>query len=1481
MLLLVLPGLVRAHAPAATGEFIENRGQWDARARFAAPVGAGAWLFAEAKGLTYALTGGLPDHEPAGLGLAGPSITPTDQLPAHALRLEFINPQALSGPVGEEAAAGARHYLRGNAPEHWASGARAWQQLRYPNLWPGIDFILKVNPTQRLEYDLLLAVGANPRRIALRYRGAEGLRLDPATGALRIKTSVGELTEYRPSAWQTDPATGRRQPVACAFRLRGGVLGFELGQYDHGRPLTIDPVVEFASYSGARVENWGYAAGHDGAGNLFTVGICFEPGYPTSTGAYQTTFSGQVDVVVTKYNTAVSGAGARVWATYLGGSALEFPHSLVVNARGEVVLLVSTASANYPTTAGAVGRSFRGGPAVAPYGSSTTLALPTGADIVLTRLSADGRSLRASTYLGGSGTDGLLDALAPAPRLRHNYGDAVRGDLVLDPAGNVYVASVTNSGNFPGLPAGAAIVGGSDGLVTSLDSTFSRVRWTTLLGGSGADAAYSLARDADTGNLYAAGGTTSSDLGGRAGGYQPALGGGVDGFVALLTPGGALTQSTYLGTASFDQACFVRLGRGGQPCVLGQTLDNNWPGLDPLCYGNLFGRQFIQQLSPDLRRSGFGTVFGSGRATTDIAPTAFEVDCYGRIFVMGWGGGLDPNGGSTQGLPTTPNAFQRISDTRDFYLLQLSDQARTLDYATFFGTAADDHVDGGTSRFDANGNLYQALCACNLSTGTALPLPPAAHFYASTNGSPHCDNAAFKLSLLPGTTPAGPDTLSVCARAGAMPLGGSPAGGTWTGPGVSFTPQAGYVFTPDSTRLGPNILTYVSPLGGRCASTGTRTITVLPQGRARIIAPRDTICLQPGGPRPPLVPLVGIPAGGVFSGTGVVMGATPGTFFFDATLAGPGLGVISYLVAGGRCPAIATHRFVVQGLLNLQVPGRLVVCLTDPPVPLGGSPSGGMWTGTGVLGSVLAGYYFSPILAGVGTHLLHYAFAGTRTCGPPTGTMIATVRPIAGDSARVPPDTTLCFAGARPFRLRGGTPVGGKWTGAGVTGTVATGFTFTPGSLPQAGTYVVTYTAPVVDSTACPRSKVRRIHLNAALVTLSIANTLLCTSSPPQRLLATPAGGTWTGPGVSGSPATGFIFTPTAAFYGYQTFSYTTAPSTNPAQCPAAGQVTVFVTQSPSVQIDPVAVVGLCQGVPPHGVVLSAQPPGGTFAGPGVNGVRFNAAWLGPGTYPITYTYQTPGLPCPVTASTTITVVLIPAIQLPADTVLCAAQTPFQLRAQPPGGSWSGPGVTPAGVFTPPSAPGTTTLVYNSPGACSSQPYHVTVPPNPTFAASWAPLACADNRLAPRRLRFTATGPLAGQVQWDFGDGSAPATGPDVTYAYPAPGRYLPLATLPADPSAPANGPCARRVALPPVEVLPFALPNIITPNGDQLNDTFAPRLGGCPPRLQVYSRWGRLVFEQDNYQGTWAAEGLASGLYFYLLSGEGVKLKGWVEVLR
>ncbi|HEX8504116.1 MAG TPA: PKD domain-containing protein, partial [Hymenobacter sp.] len=760
---------VSAEPGAGSLEFVQNKGQWDPRVRYEAALPAGR-LYVQANALTYSfLDPAALNHHREATGRQ-PAAPESADLAGHAYTVHFERANARPRLTAEGPTAGERNYFVGNDPARWAGHVGAFRRLRYEELWPGIGLTLYENAGRRLEYDVLLAPRANPARVALRYDGAAGLALDKA-GNLVIKTTVGTTTELAPKAWQID-AAGRHQAVACRYVLRGTTLTFALGEYDRARALTIDPTVQFSTLTGSTADNWGFTATYDNAGNLYSGGIVFDTGgaFPATPGAFRTRFSSVVDMALIKYNTATTGPAARVWATYLGGNNADFPHSLVVNARNELVVLGSTSSTNYPASGTALQRTFGGGSPLDPFRSGTRTGtemykMPNGSDLVVTRFSADGSALLASTYLGGSGNDGVVGQPAA---IAANYGDAFRSDVLLDGDGNVYIAAATSSANFPGRNLGFNATyrgGGSDALVCKLSPNLNAVLWASYLGGTGsAEAAYSVQRDAQ-GRVYVCGGTTLVVAPGPGpfinfpttpGAYRTAFpGGSADGFAARISADGrTLERATFLGTSGYDQAQFLQLDAAGNAYLFGQTL-GQFP-ITPGLYGNVNGTQFIQKLNPDLTASLYSTAFGNRngpRGGPNLVPTAFLVDECERIYISGWGGednNLDPAwlGGDTNGLPTTANAVQRSTDGSDFYLAQFKAGMTDLEYGTFFGQQGGppEHVDGGTSRFDKRGIVYQAVCAtCQGAQG--FPVPPGAGSYTSRNGSSNCNNGAFKMNF--------------------------------------------------------------------------------------------------------------------------------------------------------------------------------------------------------------------------------------------------------------------------------------------------------------------------------------------------------------------------------------------------------------------------------------------------------------------------------------------------------------------------------------------------------------------------------------------------------------------------------------------------------------------------------------------------------------------------------------------------------------
>ncbi|MDB5235164.1 MAG: hypothetical protein JWR44_2157 [Hymenobacter sp.] len=997
---------------AASLEFIQNQGQWDSRVRYEAALPAGR-LYVQPNALTYAfLDPAILSHHsgvaagtvPAGAGIAG-----------HAYTVHFEKSNARVRLTAQTPTAGERNYFVGDDPHGWASHVGAFRSLRYEELWAGIDLTLYENAGQHLEYDVLLAPRANPARVALRYEGATSLALD-AAGNLVVKTSVGATTELAPKAWQVD-AAGRAKVVPCRYVLTGTTVTFALGAYDRSRALTIDPTVTFSTLTGSTADNWGFTATYDNAGNMYSGGIVFNTGgsFPATTGAFSTSFGSLEDIALIKYNTTATGPAALVWATYLGGNSTEFPQSLVVNAQNELVMLGSTSSTNYPTTAGALQRTFGGGSYLDPFfQASQPYDMPNGSDLVVSRFSADGRALVASTYLGGSGNDGVVDVRQT--RLAANYGDIFRSDVLLDNAGNVYIASATTSTNFPGVQQGFGSTfrgGASDALVCKLNPTLNAVAWAGLLGGSGNDAAYSVQRDAQ-GRVYVSGGTNSGNFPTTATAYHRTLQGGIDGFVARISADGStLERASYIGTSGYDQAHFLQLDAAGNAYLFGQTLGNfpTTPGL--FGAGVPGGSMFIQKLNPDLTASIYSTTFGNRngpKGGPNLVPTAFLVDDCERIYVSGWGGEDNDQssiwlGGSTVGLPLSANPLQRVTDGSDFYLAQFKPGMVDLEYATFFGQqgAGAEHVDGGTSRFDKRGIVYQAVCAgCGGVQG--FPVPAGAGSYTIRNGSRNCNNGAFKMNFEVILADAGPSRF-VCVGSGPVALTGSPNGGVWAGPGVQAVTGGGYTFAPAVVGPGQYIINYTVAATGTCLSTRSVRYVVAPPV-VPVFAPVPPQCFTGGS----TVALTATPAGGTFAGPGVAGGR------FDAASAGVGTHTLTYTVTDSLGCGSITQQVVVTRP-PVITPGRDTTLCADLRQPFqlrGFSPAGGVWSGTGIT----PGGFFTPPNTNNRGGLFPLTYTVTQGPCQATATRLVVLAPTTSQNVGL--NLPVCeaspnFAGLAPF----------------------------------------------------------------------------------------------------------------------------------------------------------------------------------------------------------------------------------------------------------------------------------------------------------------------------------------------------------------------------------------------------------------------------------------------------------------------------------
>ncbi len=772
-----------------TLKFTENLGQWDDNILFRAQLDGGG-LFVEKNCLTFNF------YDKKKYRALHHGKVPQDQIKdffikAHTYKVNFVGCNTSAAVEKKQQGPDHENFFIGNDKTKWKGNVRNYHQFFLRNLYNNIDYEAFTSATG-IKYNFYVKPNADAGAIQLKYEGVDNIKLK--NGSLILKTEVNEIEEQKPFAYQQ--INGATKIIKCHYVFKDNVLGFEFPNgYDKNYTLVIDPVIVFAAQSGSTADNFGMTATYDKAGNLYSGGTCFFQGYPTTTGAYNINFSAQpsqtaaiaglTDVVITKYNSIGTGL---IYSTYLGGTGTEIVTSLITDSLNNLYLYGATSSTNFPVPNG-FDQSFNSGVTIGFVFNGTNFV--GGTDIYVSKFNPTGSSLLASTYLGGSGNDGVnynnyappvhtvfpcgsttgynLFNEYPADSLQYNYGDQYRGEIQLDKNLDVYIVSSTKSTNFP-IVGGfqAALNGVQDAVIVKLANNLSSIVYSTYLGGSKNDAGYSLIVD-DTLQVYVTGGTYSTNFPVKPGCYQTTPGGGkADGYVAKINAAGnQLLKATYVGTSNYDQSYFVQSDRIGRIYIFGQSL-GNMP-VSPGIYSNPNSHQFLMRFNNQLTVLDKSTVFGSGSPTLDISPSAFNVDkCSGSISITGWGGNFI-NCTYINNMPITTGAFQPTPpDGHDFYFMVLQPNFLSLKYGTYFGgNLSEEHVDGGTSRISESGVLYQSICA-GCGGNDDFPVTPGA--WPNTPGNPNhnsnCNNGVVKFDYQPKVTAAiATNTIAGCGSA--------------------------------------------------------------------------------------------------------------------------------------------------------------------------------------------------------------------------------------------------------------------------------------------------------------------------------------------------------------------------------------------------------------------------------------------------------------------------------------------------------------------------------------------------------------------------------------------------------------------------------------------------------------------------------------------------------------------------------------------
>jgi uncharacterized protein (TIGR03437 family) len=483
-----------------------------------------------------------------------------------APRIEAL--QALDGRIS---------YLIGNDAKAWRTGVRAYAKLKHEAIYPGVDLVLYGNGRQ-MEYDFVIAPGADPRQIKLTFDGAEKIKLD-GNGDLLLDTALGQLRQHRPAIYQQVGEERRAiegqyvipnpksQITNSKSEIQNSTIGFKVGAYDPSLPLVIDPVLVYSTFLGSSSENdIGTGIAVDAAGNIYVTGFTDAPDFPTERALRKDfTTSGDCgdgfcpDAFVVKLNPSGSGF---IYATYLGGDGSDTASSIAVDAAGNAYVTGTTLSANFPT-ANPFQQSLRG------------------FDAFVAKLSADGSSLIYSTYFGGSA-------------LESGTGIAV------DAAGSAYITGTTigstdlpTANAFQPAPSGGsceigATIPCADAFVAKFNAAGNGLIYSTYLGGGRFEMAAGIAVDA-AGQALVTGSTSSNNFpthnalqSGFAGGTCEIPDICFDAFVTKLSADGkSLVFSTFLGGKSNDEPWDIGMGvatdAAGNSYVTGTTFSRDFP----------------------------------------------------------------------------------------------------------------------------------------------------------------------------------------------------------------------------------------------------------------------------------------------------------------------------------------------------------------------------------------------------------------------------------------------------------------------------------------------------------------------------------------------------------------------------------------------------------------------------------------------------------------------------------------------------------------------------------------------------------------------------------------------------------------------------------------------------------------------------------------------------------------------------------------
>lgn len=590
--------------------------------------------------------------------------------PQSVVRMKLAGANGSPRMEGIESLSGKSNYFIGNDSSKWRRNVASYAKVRYLGVYPGIDMVY-YGVQREIEYDFIVAPGADPKTILLEFEGTRRIEID-SRGDLVLHTAGGQARQRKPVTYQE--AGGRRKEIASRYRLEdGNRVGFEIAAYDRSRPLVIDPALVYSTYLGGGDLDSAESLAVDAEGNIYIAGYTRSPDFPTAEPLQPICKNcpASIDIFVAKLNPEGS---ALIYSTFLGGSDMDDHPDIAVDSRGNVYLAGYTLSDDFPTKD--------------PLQPARAGSL----DAFVTKLNADGSAIVYSTYLGGS---------------RPDAGNVVSTKLAVDREGNAYVTGATLSADFPTKnPLQPALKGFADVFVTKLNASGSALVYSTYLGGElglGLEQPHDIAVDR-AGNAYVTGWTASFDFP-TVNPLQPALNGNSqDAFITKLSAdGSAIVYSTYLGGSFADFGLAIAVDALGSAYLTGETQSDNFPTVSP-------------GLPLPARRRSMDSTYPTDFQM--ISPIRFglssEIDALT--------GAINPDGSAiypTQVDPLPPPDPSAI----DSFVSKIEPDGSALVYSTYLGGS---DIDTGRSiAVDAKGHAYVGGTTISLDFPTVDVAQPA------------------------------------------------------------------------------------------------------------------------------------------------------------------------------------------------------------------------------------------------------------------------------------------------------------------------------------------------------------------------------------------------------------------------------------------------------------------------------------------------------------------------------------------------------------------------------------------------------------------------------------------------------------------------------------------------------------------------------------------------------------------------------------